>query len=109
MATFRQIVYTILDEIKSVNGDSYITEEHVMFLANQYRLFLLQQKINKEGTASLSSSMQQVICLDLEEIDAIPNLPCEGGQYLRSVQKIPTIVGGTSPSVFPYDYFKKNI
>lgn len=109
MATFRHIVYTVLDEIKSVNGDSYITEEHVIFLANQYRLFLLQQKINKEGAASLSSSMQQVICLDLEKIDAIPNLPCEGGQYLRSVQKIPTIVGGTSPSVFPYDYFKTNI
>ena len=109
MATFRQIVYTVLDEIKSVNGDSYITEEHVMFLANQYRLFLLQQKINKEGAASLSSSMQQVICLDLEKIDAIPNLPCEGGQYLRSVQKVPTIVKGTSTSVFPYDYFKTNI
>lgn len=109
MATFRHIVYTVLDEIKSVNGDSYITEEHVIFLANQYRLFLLQQKINKEGAASLSSSMQQVICLDLEKIDAIPNLPCEGGRYLRSVQKIPTIVDGTSPSVFPYDYFKTNI
>lgn len=109
MATFRHIVYTVLDEIKSVNGDSYITEEHVIFLANQYRLFLLQQKINKEGAASLSSSMQQVICLDLEKIDAIPNLPCEGGQYLRSVQKIPTIVKGTSPSVFSYDYFKTNI
>ena len=109
MATFRQIVYTVLDEIKSVNGDSYITEEHIIFLANQYRLFLLQQKINKEGAASLSSAMQQVICLDLEEIDAIPNLPCEGGQYLRSVQKVPTIVKGTSTSVFPYDYFKTNI
>lgn len=109
MATFRQIVYTVLDEIKSVNGDSYITEEHIIFLANQYRLFLLQQKINKEGAASLSSAMQQVICLDLEEIDAIPNLPCEGGQYLRSVQKVPTIVKGTSTSVFPYNYFKTNI
>lgn len=109
MATFRHIVYTVLDEIKSVNGDSYITEEHVIFLANQYRLFLLQQKINKEGAVSLSSSLQQVICLDLEKIDAIPNLPCEGGQYLRSVQKIPTIVKGTSPNVFPYDYFNTNI
>lgn len=109
MATFRHIVYTVLDEIKSVNGDSYITEEHVIFLANQYRLFLLQQKINKEGASSLSSSMQQVICLNLREIDAIPNLPCEGGQYLKSVQKIPNIVKGTFPSVFPYDYFKTNI
>ena len=109
MATFRQIVYTVLDEIKSVNGDSYITEEHVMFLANQYRLFLLQQRINKEGASSLSSSMQQTICLDLEKIETIPGFSCIGDIYLKSVQKIPTIVDGTSPSVFPYDYFKTNI
>lgn len=109
MATFRQIVYTVLDEIKSVNGDSYITEEHVIFLANQYRLFLLQQRINKEGASSLSSSMQQTICLDLEKIETIPDFPCIGDTYLKSVQKIPTAVKGTIPVVFPYDYFNTKI
>ena len=109
MATFRQIVYTVLDEIKSVNGDSYITEEHVIFLANQYRLFLLQQRINKEGASSLSSSMQQTICLDLEKIETIPGFSCIGDTYLKSVQKIPTAVKGTIPVVFPYDYFNTKI
>ena len=49
--------------------------------------------------------MQQVICLDLEEINAIPNLPCEGGQYLRSVQKIPTIIPIGSNKIYPVDYY----
>jgi hypothetical protein len=34
MATYREIVYLVLDEIKSSNGDSNITENHVIFLAN---------------------------------------------------------------------------
>jgi len=41
MATYKDIVYTVLDEIKAHSGDSDITEEHVIFLANQYRLFLI--------------------------------------------------------------------
>jgi len=40
--TYREIVYFILDSIKSLNGDSTITEEHVIFLADNYRLFLLE-------------------------------------------------------------------
>jgi hypothetical protein len=34
MATYREIVYLILDEIKAQSNDSDITEEHVIFLAN---------------------------------------------------------------------------
>jgi hypothetical protein len=45
MTSYREIVYLVLDEIKALGGDSTITEEHVIFLANHYRLFLLDQKI----------------------------------------------------------------
>jgi hypothetical protein len=34
MATYREIVYACLDEVKASNGDSNITEEYVIFLAN---------------------------------------------------------------------------
>jgi len=34
MASYREIVFAVLDEIKSLNGDSTITEEYVIFLAN---------------------------------------------------------------------------
>lgn len=42
MNTYRQMVYIVLDEIKALNGDSTFTEEHVVFLLNNYRKFLIE-------------------------------------------------------------------
>jgi hypothetical protein len=41
-ATYREIVDMCLDEIKAISDDSIVTEDHVIFLANQYRLFLIE-------------------------------------------------------------------
>lgn len=105
MATYREIVYLVLDEIKSSNGDSNITENHVIFLANQYRLFLIEQKKLKQGEAALSSSNEQTICIDLEKVDAIPGLEYCNDIYLRSVQEIPEIVSEESVKVNLVDLF----
>lgn len=105
MATYREIVYMCLDEVKASNGDSNITEEHVIFLANQYRLFLIEQKKLKEGESSLSSSNEQTICIDLEKVDAIPGLEYCNDIYLRSVQQIPEIVDEESVKVNLVDLF----
>lgn len=106
MATYRDIVYLVLDEIKASNGDSNITEEHVIFLANQYRLFLIEQKKKKEGESSLSSSSnEQTICIDLERVNAVPGIECAGEMYLRSIQEIPEIVSEDSIKVSLEDLF----
>lgn len=105
MATFREIVYYCLDAVKSSNGDSDITEEHVMFLANHYRLFLIEQKKKKEGEASLASSNKQTICIDLERVNAIPGLDYCNDTYLKSVQEIPDLLSEDSVKVNLSDYF----
>ena len=107
MATYRQMVYEILDEIKVSSDDSYITEDHVIFLLNKYRSFLIKQE--KEKNKELSSENYQLLCIDLEEVDAIPELPCEGGRILRSTEKIPDIEEGTLLKVFPDAYFHSDI
>ena len=105
MALLREIVYLVLDEIKSSNGDSNITENHVIFLANQYRLFLIEQKKLKQGEAALSSANEQTICIDLEKVDAIPGLEYCNDIYLRSIQEIPEIVSEESVKVNLVDLF----
>ena len=95
----------VLDEIKSTNGDSNITEEHVIFLANQYRLFLLEQKKQKEGEGSLSSANEQTICLNLEKADAIPDLDYCNETYLRSIEEIPDLLEEDGAKVSIHDYF----
>ena len=105
MALLREIVYYCLDAVKSSNGDSDITEEHVIFLANHYRLFLIEQKKKKEGESSLSSSNEQTICIDLEKVNAIPGLEYCNSTYLRSVQEIPELMSKDSVKVNLTDYF----
>lgn len=106
--TKRQIVYYILDSIKSVNGDSFITEDHVLFLMNSYRSFLIEMKKQKDKLSQLSQEFYQEICLDLEVVDTIPGVPCTG-QYLRSVDKIPSMIDSSLSKIYPQDQFNDNI
>lgn len=103
--TRREIVYDILDEIKSVNTDSYITEEHVLYLMKIYRVYLIELKKKQDKLFKLDDSYTQEICLDLEYTEAIPNMGCEAGYYLKSIQAVPSMMEKESARVYPYDYF----
>lgn len=104
----KELVYSILDLLKVHSDDSYWTEEHIIFLCKKYRSFLIKKEQDKEkGSQDIASEFEyQQICLDLEKVPAIDGDPCTGGYYLRTVQKIPKILGGTQPRIYPIDYFQ---
>ena len=108
MSTYREIVYSVLDEIKSTNDDSFFTEDHVIFLAGKYRTFLLKQRYS-DIKKQIPESNYQTICLDLIEVPAISGKPCEGGSYLRSKEKIPFLMKIGNPKVYPVDYYQGEI
>lgn len=103
-----ELVYSILDLLKASSDDSFYTEEHVLFLCKKYRSFLIkkEQEKEKESVSTSSEFEYQQICLDLERIPAIDGEPCTGGYYLHSVQKIPKILEGTQPRVYPVDFYQ---
>ena len=41
-STYRELVYLVLDELKLVSDDSSFTEDHVIYLLDRYRPFLLK-------------------------------------------------------------------
>lgn len=104
----KELIYQILDELKIHSDDSYITEEHVIFLCKKYRSLLIKREQDKEkGSQEIASEFEyQQICLDLEKVPAIDGEPCTGGYYLRTAQKIPKIIEGSQPRVYPIDYFQ---
>ena len=106
--TYREIVYMILDEIKSVSDDAFFTEDHVIFLAGKIRTFLLKQRYS-DIKKQIPESNYQTICLDLIEVPAISGEPCEGGSYLRSKKKIPFLMKIGNPMVYPVDYYQGEI
>lgn len=58
--TYRELVYMCLDEIKLSSDDSYITEDHILFLISKYRAFLLKQKYEKTNMPVAQSNYQLI-------------------------------------------------
>lgn len=98
----------VLDELKLYSDDASYTEEHVMFLLDKYRVFLLKQRYS-DVKKQIPESNYQTICLDLIEVPAISGEPCEGGSYLRSKEKIPFLMKVGNPKVYPVDYYQGEI
>lgn len=108
MSTYRELTYLILDEIKGTSDDFTYTEDHVIFILNKYRAFLLKQRYS-DIKKVVPESNYQTICLDLIEVPAICGEPCEGGSYLRSKNKVPFTMKMGIPRVYPIDYYQGEI
>jgi hypothetical protein len=94
--------------LKGFSDDFTYTEGHLLFLLKKYRSFLIKKEQDKEkGSQDVASEFEyQQICLDLEKVPAMDGEPCTGGYYLRTTQKIPKILEGTQPRVYPLDYYQ---
>lgn len=103
----KEIVYMVLDLAKAnTSDDSFLNEDHVIFLLKKYRSFLIKKELDKQRTSDISEFEYQQICLDLEKVPAIDGSPCTGGYYLRSKVKIPKVMTGTLPRVYPIDFYQ---
>lgn len=106
--TYRELVYSVLDELKASSDDNYFTEEHVIFLLGKYRGMILKQQY-KDVKKEIPESNFQTLCLDLIQVPAIAGEPCEGGTYLRSKERIPFLMNIATPKVYTEDYYEGEI
>ena len=107
--TYREATFMVLDELKGMSDDFSFTQDHIIFLLDKFRAFLLKQRYFNNLRKAISESNYQTICLDLIEVPAISGEPCEGGAYLRSKDKIPVTLLIGNPRVYPMDYYQGDI
>ena len=105
MSKYSELVYMVLDEVKGMSDDFNFTEDHVVFLLDKYRAFILKQRYS-DIKKQIPESNYQTICVDLIQVPAINGEPCEGGAYLRSTIKIPFLMQIGTPKVSSIDYFQ---
>jgi hypothetical protein len=60
MTTYRELVYMVLDELKAKSDDFYYTEDHIIFLLEKYRAFLLKQKYRTPKSVVLNSNFMTI-------------------------------------------------
>ena len=87
--TYNQIAYYILDALKLSGKSSYYNEEHILFLLDKYRSFLLKQKYS-DIKKPIPESNFQTICIDVEPTQS-PINDCGETLFLKSSNPIPTL------------------
>lgn len=107
MAKYKELVYMCLDELKLISDDSHFTQEHILFLLDKYRSFLLAQRY-KDIRKEIPESNYQTICVDLKQVNAIDGTPCTGADYMKSLQEIPNMMQVGKQKISSLDYFQGN-
>lgn len=108
MSTYRELVYLVLDELKGISDDFSYTQDHIMFLLDKYRGFILKQRYS-DIRKQIPESNYQTLCLDLIEVPSLSyDISCNDS-YLRSKEKIPYLMNIGTPRVYPTDYYKGEI
>ena len=100
MATFAEITYMVLDQMKEITDDSYYTEEHIIFLASKMRALLLERKYKNSRNQTftpMSDENMQEICLTLQPEELAP-AGCTG-MWLKSVEKIPDTINVSDANI----------
>ncbi len=105
MSKYAELVYMVNDEIKGMSDDFTYTEDHIVFLLNKYRAFLLKQKYS-DVKKNIPDNNYQTLDVELMEVPAISGEPCEGGVFLKSKKKIPFIMNIHIPKVYNNSCFE---
>ena len=92
-----EVVYYCLDAIKAFSDDSYVNEEHVLYLINKYRASLLQHYYNTNKP--ITESNYQIIELNLDRVfSTYTTKTC-----LKSIETIPTVMAIKKPTVLLFN------
>lgn len=108
MATLRELTYMVLDELKLSSDDSYFNEEHVIFLIGKYRGLFLKQTY-KDIKSEIPDSNYQTLNLDLIQVPAIAGVVCECGEFLKTLDKLPSLLTIASPKIYSNGNYTKEI
>ena len=87
MNTYGQMIYMVRDLVKISSDDSYITSQHILFMLEKFRAFVLKTKYeNKEADIPDTDKSSMTIELKLVE----DNLGYSGIPLLRSKEPLPS-------------------
>lgn len=106
MATFRQLVYMVLDEVKGISDDFTFTEEHVIFLLGKYRNLYLQQAYAQNP--NINEANYQTICIDIQPESVTNNETCDS-VYLRSIDVVPDVINMGNPKIYSRDLLRSKL
>lgn len=99
--TLREIIYMVMDELKLMSDDINFNEDHIRFLVNKYRIFLLNQAYIKGASTVIPEVNYQTVTLTLKQVREIPELE-DSKIYLKSIETVPNTLYYADKSIYSH-------
>lgn len=97
MATYREMIYMVIDQLKLISDDSYYTEEHILFLLKRMRALILDRKYsNARVTSSVNDADYQGLEIEFRRKDDV-----RGRLVFESLERIPELTKAGIVIVYP--------
>lgn len=90
MATYRELISLITDQVNGGSDDFRFTDAHIAFLIDKYRALLIEKKYNGKDPGS-ENKVELCVKLKLKNIDK-----CKNVFESISVDKLPSMIGDYS-------------
>lgn len=97
----------ILDYLKIASDDAYYTPDHIIFLLNKYRAYVLKSKYENSSDIP-SDTNYQTLHIEFKEKDRIEGQGCSGS-YLVSKGVLPDSLNIGSPMFAGKDLFQGDV
>lgn len=94
--TYRDLVYTVFDELKIVSDDSVWEVDHVVDMLNKYRALLFEQKYKGKWSEIPPQFLQEL------NVQLSPNSTFNNIVVKKSTIKIPDILNLSNSNIFSY-------
>ena len=105
MATYRELVYIIVDLAKLMSDDTTINENHVSYLLDKYRAYLIEQKYKQSNSATPINNMQEM-CFKVKLVpyasgcgSCMDDCLNDTSAFYRSINKLPNLLNVGNPIV----------
>lgn len=110
MNTYRELVYMVLDEIKGLSDDFSFTEDHIIYLLEKYRAFILNT--DKNEMAKNNRANYQTLIIPIEEdynIEGYDDNIDNYKTFYKSKFPIPNIINNRKPKLYLNNYYNDSV
>ena len=110
MNTYRELVYMVLDELKLVSDDSYYTEDHIIYLLEKYRAYILNT--DKNDMAKNNRANYQTLIIQITEdydVEGYDNSIDTHKVFYKSDISIPNIIDNRKPKLHLNNYYNDSV
>ena len=105
MSKYSELVYMVNDLLKLISDDSVFTEDHIIYLLDTTRSFLLKQKYEKDAKRTIQESNYQTIKVELERVEDTDSCCYSNSVQWRTKKKVPALMNIGNIRVYSKNMF----